>query len=342
MSNDEQGVTATGSDSEAPAIDAPEPKAGAPLTNKDWWPNQIDLSRLHTNSEKANPMDPDFDYVEALESLDYEGLKQDLVDLMTDSQEWWPADYGHYGGLFVRMSWHAAGTYRISDGRGGGRQRPAALRAAQQLARQRQPRQGPSSALADQAEVRPALSWADLLVLAGNVAYESMGLKTFGFAFGRVDTWEPEEVIWGDEDTWLDDAARYSGDRELAMPLGAVQMGLIYVNPEGPNGNPDPIAAARDIRETFARMAMNDEETAALIIGGHTVGRAHGAAYGRLRRPRARGLPRARRWVSGGRTPTAPARATTPSPAVCTVRGPTSPPSGTTASSTTSSPTPTS
>ena len=265
------------SDSENPAIDAPTPAPHRPRSNQDWWPNQLDLSVLHQHSERSNPLGADFDYAEAFAALDVEALKQDVVDLMTDSQDWWPADYGHYGGLFIRMSWHAAGTYRIHDGRGGGgagSQRFAPLNS------------WPDNASLDKArrllwpikqKYGQALSWADLLVFAGNVALESMGFKTFGFGFGRPDTWEPEEIFWGPEDTWLGDA-RYSGDRELADPFGAVQMGLIYVNPEGPNGNPDPLAAARDIRETFARMAMDDEETAALIIGGHTFGKCHGAA----------------------------------------------------------------
>jgi catalase-peroxidase len=222
-------------------------------------------------------MDEDFDYRQEFKSLDVDALKQDLVDMMTTSQDWWPADYGHYGPLFIRMTWHAAGTYRIADGRGGGgegAQRFAPLNS------------WPDNASLDKArrllwpikkQYGRKISWADLLILAGNVAYESMGFKTFGFGFGRPDIWEPDEVFWGPEDTWLGDE-RYSGDRELASPFGAVQMGLIYVNPEGPNGNPDPLAAARDIRETFARMAMDDEETVALIVGGHTVGKCHGAA----------------------------------------------------------------
>ncbi|HZP84972.1 MAG TPA: catalase/peroxidase HPI [Chthonomonadaceae bacterium] len=265
------------SESENPAIPAPTPKRGRPRTNSDWWPNQLDLSVLHSHSHLSNPMEADFNYAEQFKSLDVEALRCDLLELMTASQDWWPADYGHYGPLFIRMSWHAAGTYRIGDGRGGGgsgQQRFAPLNS------------WPDNASLDKArrllwpikkKYGQKISWADLLLFAGNVAIESMGLKTFGFGFGRPDVWEPEEIFWGPEDTWLGDE-RYSGDRELAGHLGAVQMGLIYVNPEGPGGNPDPLAAARDIRETFGRMAMNDEETVALIVGGHTFGKAHGAA----------------------------------------------------------------
>ncbi|MBV9494071.1 MAG: catalase/peroxidase HPI [Acidobacteria bacterium] len=266
------------SESENPAIPAPEPKTGGrPHSNKDWWPNQLDLSVLHTHSRLSNPMEDDFKYGEKFKDLDVEALKKDLIDVMTTSQEWWPADYGHYGPLFIRMTWHAAGTYRIADGRGGGgegQQRFAPLNS------------WPDNANLDKArrllwpikkKYGQKISWADLLVLAGNVAMESMGFKTFGFGFGRPDVWEPEDIFWGPEDTWLGDE-RYSGERNLAKPLGAVQMGLIYVNPEGPGGNPDPLAAARDIRETFARMAMNDEETVALIVGGHSFGKTHGAA----------------------------------------------------------------
>ncbi|AUM19110.1 MULTISPECIES: catalase/peroxidase HPI [Rhodococcus] len=265
------------SESENPVIPSPEPKPHRPRTNRDWWPNQLDLQVLHQHSPLSNPMGPDYNYADEFASLDVEALKQDIFALMTTSQPWWPADYGHYGPLFIRMSWHAAGTYRIADGRGGGG------KGAQRFA--------PLNSWPDNASLDKArrllwpikqkygrkLSWADLLIFAGNCAYESMGFKTFGFAFGREDIWEPDEVFWGPEDTWLGDE-RYAGERELSGPLGAVQMGLIYVNPEGPNGNPDPLAAAIDIRETFGRMAMNDVETAALIAGGHTIGKTHGAA----------------------------------------------------------------
>ncbi len=266
------------SESENPAIPAPQPKTQRrPRTNKDWWPNQLDLSVLHHHSNLSNPLEEEFEYAEQFKNLDVEALRQDLITLMKTSQDWWPADYGHYGPLFIRMSWHAAGTYRIADGRGGagdGQQRFAPLNS------------WPDNASLDKArrllwpikkKYGQKISWSDLLVLAGNVAMESMGFKTFGFGFGRPEVWEPEEVFWGPEDTWLGDE-RYSGDRELAKPLGNVQMGLIYVNPEGPGGKPDPVAAARDIRETFGRMAMNDEETVALIAGGHTFGKTHGAA----------------------------------------------------------------
>jgi catalase-peroxidase len=274
--SDQKDTTASVSESENPAIPAPEPAAARPRTNRDWWPNQPDLAVLHQHSPRANPVGVDFDYAAEFKTLDVEALKRDLVEVMTTSQDWWPADYGHYGPLFIRMSWHAAGTYRIADGRGGGgsgAQRFAPLNS------------WPDNASLDKArrllwpvkqKYGRKISWADLLVFAGNVAYESMGFTTFGFGFGREDIWEPEEVFWGPEDTWLGDE-RYSGDRELTGPLGAVQMGLIYVNPEGPAGNPDPLASARDIRETFGRMAMNDEETVALIVGGHTVGKCHGA-----------------------------------------------------------------
>ncbi|UWS79199.1 catalase/peroxidase HPI [Phaeobacter sp. G2] len=251
-------------------------------SNKDWWPNQLNLKLLHQNSEKSDPMAADFDYAEAFKSLDLTALKQDLVALMTDSQDWWPADYGHYGGLFIRMAWHSAGTYRTSDGRGGsgtGQQRFAPLNS------------WPDNGNLDKArrllwpikqKYGNKISWADLMILAGNCAIESMGGKTFGFAGGRADVWEPEEdVYWGREDEWLADSSaqnsRYSGERDLENPLAAVQMGLIYVNPEGPDGQPDALASGRDIRETFARMSMNDEETVALVAGGHTFGKAHGA-----------------------------------------------------------------
>jgi catalase-peroxidase len=247
-------------------------------SNRDWWPNQLNLRILHQHAAETDPMGEDFDYAAEFASLDLAAVKADLVQLMTDSQEWWPADYGHYGPLFVRLTWHAAGTYRISDGRGGagtGMQRFAPLNS------------WPDNANLDKArrllwpikqKYGRKLSWADLFVLVGNVAMESMGFKTFGFGGGRADVWEPEEdIYWGDEDVWLDDK-RYSGERQLENPLAAVQMGLIYVNPQGPNGNPDPLASAIDIRETFRRMAMNDEETVALIAGGHTFGKTHGAA----------------------------------------------------------------
>ena len=252
--------------------------AGGGTTNKEWWPNQLKLNILKQHSAKTNPMDADFDYVKAFKSLDYEGLKKDLHDLMTDSQEWWPADFGHYGPFFIRMAWHSAGTYRTGDGRGGGgtgQQRFAPLNS------------WPDNGNLDKArrllwpikqKYGNKISWADLMILTGNVALESMGFKTFGFAGGRADVWEPEEdVYWGAETEWEAGDKRYSGERDLENPLAAVQMGLIYVNPEGPEGNPDPIAAAKDIRETFARMAMNDEETVALIAGGHTFGKTHGA-----------------------------------------------------------------
>ncbi len=251
--------------------------AGA-MTTRDWWPNQLNLSILHQNSPKGNPMGDDFDYAKEFESLDLNAVKQDITELMTTSQDWWPADYGHYGPLFIRMAWHSAGTYRVSDGRGGasyGTQRFAPLNS------------WPDNANLDKArrllwpikqKYGKKLSWADLMVLTGNVALESMGFETFGFAGGRADVWEPQEdIFWGPESEWLGDG-RYTGERELENPLAAVQMGLIYVNPEGPNGKPDPLAAAIDIRETFGRMAMNDEETVALIAGGHTFGKAHGAA----------------------------------------------------------------
>ncbi len=267
------------SESENPVIPSPTPKKTGPRSNRDWWPNQLDLRVLHRHSPLSSPMETGFDYRQAFATLDLEALKRDLIELMTTQQEWWPADFGHYGPLFIRMSWHAAGTYRIADGRGGGGQ------GAQRFAPLNS---WPDNASLDKArrllwpikqKYGRAISWADLLVFTGNVAMESMGFETFGFGFGREDIWEPEEIFWGEEDTWLGDE-RYSGDRQLSGPLGAVQMGLIYVNPEGPNGDPDPLAAARDIRETFGRMAMNDEETVALIAGGHTFGKTHGAAGG--------------------------------------------------------------
>lgn len=252
--------------------------AGRGTSNQDWWPNQLNLKILHQNSSLSNPMGKKFDYAKEFKKLNLKAIKKDLYALMTDSQEWWPADYGHYGGLFIRMAWHSAGTYRIADGRGGagnGTQRFAPLNS------------WPDNANLDKArrllwpikqKYGNKISWADLMILAGNCALESMGFKTFGFAGGREDIWEPEEdIYWGSETEWLGDK-RYSGERDLENPLGAVQMGLIYVNPQGPNGKPDPVASGRDIRETFARMAMNDEETVALVAGGHTFGKAHGAA----------------------------------------------------------------
>jgi catalase-peroxidase len=283
-------VTQSTSESENPAIPSPTPKATRPRTNRDWWPNQLDLQVLHQHSPQSNPMGEDFDYRKAFASLDVEALKRDVLQLMTSSEPWWPADYGHYGPLFIRMSWHAAGTYRTEDGRGGGgdgAQRFAPLNS------------WPDNANLDKArrllwpikqKYGQKISWADLLVFAGNVALESMGFKTFGFGFGRPDVWEPQDIFWGPEDTWLGDE-RYSGDRELSGPLGAVQMGLIYVNPEGPGGTPDPRAAARDIRETFRRMAMNDEETVALIAGGHTFGKCHGAGDPSRLGPEPEGCP---------------------------------------------------
>ena len=285
------GATAEGSESENPVIDSPTPVTGGrPHSIQDWWPNSLDLSVLHAHSSKSNPLGPDFAYDKQLERLDVDALKRDVAEVLNTSQDWWPADFGHYGGLMIRMSWHSAGTYRIYDGRGGagdGGQRFAPLNS------------WPDNANLDKArrllwpvkqKYGQKVSWADLIVLAGNVALEDMGFETFGFAFGREDVWEPEEIFWGPEDTWLGDE-RYTGDRELEEQLGAVQMGLIYVNPEGPNGNPDPLASARDIRSTFARMAMNDEETVALIAGGHTFGKTHGAGDADLVGPEPEGAP---------------------------------------------------
>src|SRR5438874_1752884 len=258
------------------AAKCPVTGANPARTNRDWWPNQLNLHVLHQHSPKSDPMGKEFNYAEEFKTLDLNAVIKDLHALMTDSQDWWPADFGHYGPLFIRMAWHSAGTYRIGDGRGGagaGQQRFAPLNS------------WPDNVNLDKArrllwpikqKYGRKISWADLMILAGNVALESMGFKTFGFGGGRADVWEPEELNWGPEGTWLADE-RYSGDRDLQNPLGAVQMGLIYVNPEGPNGKPDPVAAARDIRETFRRMAMNDEETVALIAGGHTFGKTHGA-----------------------------------------------------------------
>ncbi len=263
-------------------------RAGRGTSNRDWWPNALNLSILHQPNPLSNPMGADFNYAEEFKKLDFQALKKDLAALMTDSQDWWPADFGHYGPLFIRMAWHSAGTYRIADGRGGagaGLQRFAPLNS------------WPDNANLDKArrllwpikqKYGRRISWADLLILAGNCALESMGFKTFGFGGGRADVWEPDETYWGTESEWLGDK-RYSGDRELENPLAAVQMGLIYVNPEGPNGKPDPLAAARDIRETFARMAMNDEETVALIAGGHSFGKTHGAGDAKLVGPEPEG-----------------------------------------------------
>jgi catalase-peroxidase len=264
-------------ESNCPVVGAAHTRLAGSQANNKWWPNQLNVQLLHQNSPLSNPLDEDFDYAEAFESLDIDAVKRDIGEVMTDSQEWWPADYGHYGPFFIRLAWHSAGTYRITDGRGGagsGLQRFAPLNS------------WPDNVNLDKArrllwpvkeKYGQKISWADLMILAGNCALESMGFETFGFAGGRADVWEPDATYWGPEETWLADE-RYKGDRELDNPLGAVQMGLIYVNPEGPNGTPDPVASARDIRETFRRMAMNDEETVALIAGGHTFGKTHGAA----------------------------------------------------------------
>ncbi len=265
------------SDSENPAIDSPTPKAHAPRTNQDWWPNQVDVSKLHAHSSRSNPYGEDFSYAEEFNKIDPEALKADVLSVITTSQDWWPSDYGSYAGLFIRMSWHAAGTYRIFDGRGGG---------GQGMQRFAPINSWPDNANLDKArrllwpvkqKYGNKISWADLIIFAGNVSLESAGFETFGFGFGRQDVWEPEEILFGEEDEWLGTDKRYSGERDLAEPFGATTMGLIYVNPEGPEGKPDPMAAAIDIRETFGRMAMNDEETAALIVGGHTLGKTHGA-----------------------------------------------------------------
>ena len=324
-----------GSESRCPVAHgrAPHPTQGD--GNRGWWPNRLNLKILAKNPAVANPLGEDFNYAEAFKSLDLAAVKRDIAEVLTTSQDWWPADFGHYGPLIIRMAWHSAGTYRISDGRGGagsGQQRFAPLNS------------WPDNANLDKArrllwpvkkKYGRKISWADLMILAGNVALESMGFKTFGFAGGREDVWEPDEdVYWGPETTWLGDE-RYSGDRELEDPLAAVQMGLIYVNPEGPNGNPDPLAAARDIRETFRRMAMNDEETVALIAGGHTFGKTHGAATRPTHvgpEPEARpdrgagpGLEEQLRHRQGRATP---------SPAGSRSPGPTTRPGGTTSSST--------
>ena len=297
-------MTDSVSESENPAIPSPTVKNTRPRNNRDWWPNQLDLQVLHQHSPRGNPMGEGYVYSEAFRSLDVEALKQDVFEVMRTSQDWWPADYGHYGPLFIRMAWHSAGTYRIEDGRGGGgdgAQRFAPLNS------------WPDNANLDKArrllwpvkkKYGSALSWADLIVFAGNCALESMGFETFGFGFGREDVWEPEEIFWGPEDTWLGDE-RYSGERELGERLGAVQMGLIYVNPEGPNGNPDPMGSARDIRETFRRMAMNDEETVALIAGGHTFGKCHGAGDPTLVGPEPEACPVEHQglgWISSHRS----------------------------------------
>ena len=277
-----------GSESENPVIPSPTPESHRPRTNRDWWPNQLDLQVLHQHSPGANPMGEAFNYAAEFKTLDLDALKKDVIAMMTTSQDWWPADYGHYGPLFIRMTWHAAGTYRIADGRGGGgtgAQRFAPLNS------------WPDNANLDKArrllwpikqKYGRKISWADLLIFTGNIAMESMGFKTFGFGFGREDIWEPDQIFWGPEDTWLGDE-RHSGEGEIEGPFGADHMGLIYVNPEGPNGNPDPLAAAKFIRQTFGRMAMNDEETAALIIGGHTFGKTHGAGSADLVGPEPEG-----------------------------------------------------
>ncbi len=280
----------TGSESESPAIPSPIPTPHRPMSNRDWWPNQLDLSILHKHSPQSNPMGEGFNYKEEFKTLEVESLKRDIFKVMTTSQDWWPADYSHYGPLFIRMTWHAAGTYRIHDGRGGGGE------GAQRFA--------PLNSWPDNASLDKArrllwpikqkygrkISWADLIIFAGNCAYESMGFKTFGFGFGRPDIWEPDEIFWGPEDTWLGDE-RHGGAGEIQGPFGADHMGLIYVNPQGPGGNPDPLAAAKYIRETFRRMAMNDEETLALIVGGHTFGKAHGAVSEEYVGPEPEGAP---------------------------------------------------
>ncbi|WP_099041220.1 catalase/peroxidase HPI [Mycobacterium neglectum] len=287
----EKPTASSGSESENPVIDTPKPKAHAPRTNQDWWPDQVDVSKLHARGSFSNPYGDDFNYAEEFAKLDPEALKADVMSVITTSQDWWPADYGSYAGLFIRMSWHAAGTYRIYDGRGGGgegMQRFAPLNS------------WPDNANLDKArrllwpvkqKYGNKISWADLLVFAGNVALESAGFETFGFGFGRPDVWEPVEILFGEEDEWLGTNKRYSGERDLAEPYGATTMGLIYVNPEGPEGKPDPIAAAIDIKETFGRMAMNVEETAALIVGGHTLGKTHGAGPDEGMGPEPEGAP---------------------------------------------------
>ncbi|MGO4445023.1 catalase/peroxidase HPI [Mycobacterium sp. 2YAF39] len=287
----EKPTASSGSESENPVIDTPKPKEHAPRSNQDWWPDQVDVSKLHARGSFSNPYGADFDYAEEFAKLDPEALKADVLSVITTSQDWWPADYGSYAGLFIRMSWHAAGTYRIYDGRGGGgegMQRFAPLNS------------WPDNANLDKArrllwpvkqKYGNKISWADLLVFAGNVALESAGFETFGFGFGRPDVWEPVEILFGEEDEWLGTDKRYSGERDLAEPYGATTMGLIYVNPEGPEGKPDPIAAAIDIKETFGRMAMDVEETAALIVGGHTLGKTHGAGPDEGMGPEPEGAP---------------------------------------------------
>ena len=307
--------------------------AGTGTSNRDWWPNQLNLKVLHQNPPAGDPMGEEFDYAKEFGKLDLEAVKRDLYALMTESQDWWPADYGNYGGLMIRMAWHSAGTYRMGDGRGGagsGQQRFAPLNS------------WPDNANLDKArrllwpikqKYGRSISWADLMILAGNCALEQMGFRTFGFGGGREDVWEPaEDVVWGTETEWLGDE-RYSGDRKLDNPLAAVQMGLIYVNPQGPNGNPDPVASGRDVRETFARMAMNDEETVALVAGGHTFGKCHGAGD---RTPTSalslRPHP-SRSRGSAGRATSAPEGAPTRSPAAWKALGRRTQPPGTWATS---------
>lgn len=282
MSNPENNHSKSGDISQCPYFNGVQNHAaGGGTTNRKWWPNRLNINVLRQHDSKSNPLGETFDYAAAFNELDFEGLKKDLLELMTDSQEWWPADYGNYGGFFIRMAWHSAGTYRVTDGRGGGNtgnQRFAPLNS------------WPDNGNLDKARLLlwpikqkygKNVSWADLLALAGNCALESMGFKTFGFAGGREDIWEPEQdIYWGSETEWMGNAERYEKDGELEKPLAAAHMGLIYVNPEGPNGNPDPLASAHDIRETFGRMAMNDYETVALVAGGHTFGKAHGAGDG--------------------------------------------------------------
>ena len=316
---------------------SPVSAPSGPRTNRDWWPNHLRLELLHAHSELSDPMGAEFDYAKEFKTLDYEGLKKDLAFVMTDSQDWWPADFGHYGPLFIRMAWHSAGTYRTYDGRGGGgrgQQRFAPLNS------------WPDNVNLDRArrllwpvkqKYGKKISWADLMILAGNVALETMGFKTFGFAGGRPDTWEPDhDVDFGAEATWMGTDKRYSGERDLADPYGATTMGLIYVNPEGPEGKPNPAGAAKDIRVTFGRMAMNDEETVALIAGGHTFGKTHGAGPGThlAHEPKERRL---KTRASAGPAPTRPASPGTRSPAAWRLPGPPSPRNGPPSTSTTSS-----